>query len=36
MFNFLFKKQTTGVNKNDIIKEGWVIKESKYRKVWRE
>ncbi len=36
MFNFLFKKSSVEINKTEIINEGWVSKESKYRKIWRE
>jgi hypothetical protein len=36
MFNILFKKQAVEIQKTDIIKDGWVSKESKYRKIWRE
>lgn len=36
MFNFLFKKSAVDIEKKDIIKEGWISKESKYRKIWRE
>ncbi len=36
MFNFLFKKQPVEIESKDIIKEGWLLKESKYRKIWRE
>jgi len=35
MFNFLFKKQSLEIDSKDIIKEGWLQKESKYRKIWR-
>ena len=36
MFNFIFKKPAVEIEKKDIIKEGWILKQSKYRKVWRE
>ncbi len=32
----LFKSRTVDIDSNDIIKEGWLSKESKYRKIWRE
>jgi hypothetical protein len=35
MFSF-FKSKSAPVETNDIIKEGWLSKESKFRKVWRE
>jgi hypothetical protein len=31
-----FKSKHAEINTNSIIKEGWLSKESKYRKVWRE
>jgi hypothetical protein len=31
-----FRSKTIEVNKSDVIKEGWLSKESRYRKVWRE
>ncbi len=35
MFNFIFGK-TISIEPNDIIKEGWLTKQSKYQKEWRE
>jgi hypothetical protein len=35
MFNF-FKSKSINIEENDILKEGWLSKESKYRKIWRE
>lgn len=35
MFNFIFGK-TVNIEQNDIIKEGWLTKQSKYKKEWRE
>lgn len=35
MLNFL-KGKSIEINPQDITKEGWLSKESKYRKVWRE
>lgn len=35
MMNF-FKGRTCEINSEDVLKEGWLSKESKYRKVWRE
>ena len=32
----LFKGKSLNIDSSDIIKEGWLSKESKYRKVWRE
>ena len=32
----LFKGKQPDINTNNIIKEGWLSKESKYRKIWRE
>lgn len=31
-----FKSKNIEVDTNNMIKEGWLSKESKYRKVWRE
>jgi hypothetical protein len=35
MLNF-FKNKSADINETEITKEGWLSKESKYRKVWRE
>jgi hypothetical protein len=35
MFNFIFGK-TINIEANDVIKEGWLTKQSKYQKEWRE
>lgn len=35
MLNFL-KAKTPELDLDEILKEGWLSKESKYRKVWRE
>ena len=33
----IFKSNKVVITGNeDIVKEGWLIKQSKYRKVWRE
>ena len=32
----LFKGKSLNVDTNDVIKEGWLSKESRYRKAWRE
>ena len=32
----IFKSKLENFNSDDIVKEGWLSKESKYRKVWRE
>ena len=31
-----FKKKTVSINRGDIIKEGFLEKESRYRKIWRK
>ena len=31
-----FNKKTVSINRGDIIKEGFLEKESRYRKVWRK
>ena len=31
-----FKSKSTKINEDDIMKEGWLSKESKYRKIFRE
>jgi len=32
----LFKSKQADIDTSNIIKEGWLSKESKYRKIWRE
>ena len=36
MFTNTIDKKPFIINPNDIIKEGWLQKESRFRKVWRE
>ena len=31
-----FTSKPININSDDIIKEGWLVKQSKYRKIWRE
>lgn len=31
-----FKGKSVDINENEIIKEGWLAKESRFRKIWRE
>ena len=31
-----FKSEVCNIQKNDILKEGWLQKESRFRKVWRD
>jgi hypothetical protein len=31
-----FKSKSDDFREDDIVKEGWLTKQSKYRKVWRE
>lgn len=32
----MFSSNVVNINQNEIIKEGWLQKESRFRKVWRE
>lgn len=32
----LFRGKSVNVSDDEILKEGWLSKESKYRKLWRE
>ncbi len=32
----LFKSKSVQINTNEIIREGWLSKESKFLKAWRE
>ena len=36
MLNFFKSKEKLEINKEKIIREGWLSKESRYRKIWRE
>jgi hypothetical protein len=32
----MFSSKTVIADADEIVKEGWLVKQSKYRKVWRE